>query len=100
MLRKEEEGERDGSAEEQSLLAAASPLPPRLGDPIMVDGQWLGAPAPDSAPQESHDTTKDGSKNSTYALPELTKSTNTLPPPAAEKLVYDDIQSYQNPEVT
>jgi hypothetical protein len=77
---------------------------------MMEEGQLLGVSPPpvppDSAPQESHDITKEsdgspppdqdtsqnGSSDPIYAQPELTK-----PPPATtDRLIYDDIHGFQN----
>ena len=126
-LTREEETERDTSAEEQSPplpprleeSLAAPPLPPRSEESmILVEDQLLDADSARS-PHESHDTIKvsdgppppppprppdqdtsnDGSSDPTYAQPELTNKVAVPPPAATERLVYDDIHGFQNKEV-
>ena len=80
------------------------PLPPRVTEdgvstptvpprPFIHYHENSGSPAVQG-------TSDNDSSDPTYSQPVLPKSSNTVPPPAAtERLVYDDIQGFQNPQV-
>ena len=60
----------------------------------LIQSQVNGKPPPDNI------TPDNGSSDPTYSQPVLPKTPNTVAPPAAtEKLIYDDIQGYQNQQV-
>ena len=98
---REEETERP-TTENHPLVTP--PLPPR----VMEDGVSTPTVLPRPFVQDQENsvspanqvTSDNGSSDPTYSQPVLPKSSNTVPPPAAtEKLVYNNIQGFQNPQV-